>query len=88
MTCRSVAGLTITPTGTSMSKISLQQIGECQRRQRIPAQVSELRVGTQIGRGRAEQSAGGPADCFQSRPVRTALRSARNSLAWPSARSL
>ena len=51
----------------------MQQVGEGQRGQRVPTQIGELRVGLQVGGGRAQQGAGGPADGFQHRPVGAAL---------------
>ena len=71
--CRSLAGLTITPTGTSTSKISRQQIAECQRRQRIPTEISEVRIGRQIAGRSAQQRAGGAGNGLQHRPVGTIL---------------
>ena len=50
-----------------------QQVGERQRGQRISAQVVEVRLGRQIGGRRAQQSASGPADGLQHRPVGTAV---------------
>ena len=58
---RSFAGLMTTPTGTSTSKISLQQAGERQRGQRVAAQVGEVRVVAQRVRRAAEQRLGRPA---------------------------
>ena len=47
----------------------LQQIGKRQRRQRVSAQVVEVRIGTQVAARRAQQRGGGPADGLQHRPV-------------------
>ena len=51
----------------------VQQIGKGQRRQRVSTEIGERHVGRDVGRGGAEQRAGGPADRLQHRPVRAVL---------------
>ena len=51
----------------------VQQVGECQRGQGVPAQVGEMRVGKQIGGRRAQQGSRGSTDRLQHRPVGAAL---------------
>ena len=51
------------------AKYFVQQIGECQRRQRISPQIGEVRVGSQVTCRATEQGADGPADGLQHRPM-------------------
>ena len=51
----------------------VQQVGECQRGQRISTEVGEVGVGLQVGGRRAQQRSGGPADGLQHRPVGAVL---------------
>ena len=50
----------------------VQQVAECQRRQRVSAQVGEVRVRVQLGGRRAQQRGGGPGHRLQHRCVGTA----------------
>jgi hypothetical protein len=63
----------MTPTGTSISKISAQQIGERQRGQRVSTQVGEVCVRSQLFSRHAKLCGRGPADGLQHRRVGAAL---------------
>ena len=73
MAARSLAGLTITPTGHVDVEDLVQQVGKGQRRQRISTQVGERGIGCHVGRGGAEQRARGPADRLENRTVGAVL---------------
>src|SRR6478672_8276452 len=69
MACRSLAGLTMTPTGTSMSKISCSRLPNVNADNESPPKSVKCASG---GR-RAQQRASGPADRLQHRRIGAAV---------------
>ncbi len=71
MVRRSEAGLTITDTGTLDVEDLLQEVAEGQGGQRVSAEIGEMRIGCDVGAGRAQQGGGGAAHGVQHRCLRT-----------------
>ena len=63
----------MTPTGTSTSKISCSRLANVNADNESPPRSVKCASGAQVGGGRAEQRAGGPADGLQHRPVGAVL---------------
>ena len=69
MAARSLAGLTITPTGTSTSKISCSRLPNVNADNESPPRSVKCASGDRSAGRRAEQRARGPADRLQHRRV-------------------